>query len=461
MGKCGLILIVDDESVNVKIAARILGDTYDIESVSSGKEALIFLEQVRPDLILLDINMPETDGFTVLEEINNESMDIPVIFLTANTDKDTEIRGFKMGAADFITKPFVPEILIERVSRTLEFSRMKKKLQQEVKLQTEKAMESKKELEKTKTDTLTGLLMRNSGEKKITAAMKSHSGMLIFFDVDNLKKINDQIGHKAGDKVLRLMGDTLKKKLDSCGALAHACRLGGDEFLAFIESDDSTFVVEVVEKIMHDFLEAKDRDIEIKDASLSVGMCETAEDDIFSDAYNKADKALYHVKQNGKAGYFIYKDAETDDTISKDVDLSKIISAVKNSGSYNGAMDVELREFSKIFEYLKKFSNRYDHEIRLALITLEKPKNERVFIEEIEEAMKVMEDAINRTIRNVDVCTRYSSLQFLVIMIDVGDENTELVLERIMMKYYENYKGDRRIKPVYTVEEVDKKSMGA
>ncbi|MCR5784907.1 MAG: diguanylate cyclase [Eubacterium sp.] len=452
-----MILIVDDEAMNIKIAERMLGNNYDIMSVTSGKEALDFLDNKIPDLVLLDINMPEYDGFYVLGEIRKRfgNMEIPVVFLTADTDKDTEIRGFKMGAADFITKPFIPEILTERVKRTLEYFSLKKRLQNEVKEQTAKVEEGLKLLEKTERDTLTGLLMRNAGERTIAEAMSKYPGVLMFFDVDNLKKINDTIGHKAGDKVLRLMGSVLNDTVEECGSQGYACRLGGDEFLAFVQNDDLNFVIELTNRVINTFMSEKDKDVAIKEASLSAGLCESTTEDRFADVYSKADKALYHVKQNGKAGYYLYKESSQENVGAREADFGKIINAVKNSGSYDGAMDVELREFSKIFEYLKKFSARYNHELNIILLTLDKPENELIYIDEIEEAMEVMDYAINSTIRNVDVCTRYSSLQYLVVMVDAGDDNIELVIERILMKFKEKYKGDDRIRPGYNIEKVN------
>jgi len=148
--KSGRILVVDDDSMNLKIADRMLQNRFEVSLAASGKEALDYLQKQRPELILLDLHMPEVDGFEVMEVLqkNPETAEIPVVFLTADNDRDVEIRGFKAGAQDFITKPFVADIMIQRVSRILELSRLQKDLQKEVEKQTRQAEERRMQVER-------------------------------------------------------------------------------------------------------------------------------------------------------------------------------------------------------------------------------------------------------------------------------------------------------------------------
>ncbi len=148
--KTGRVLVVDDDSMNLKIAERMLQNRFEVSLASSGKEALEIIEKQRPELILLDLHMPEVDGFEVMEVLkkNPETAEIPVVFLTADNDRDVEIRGFKEGAQDFITKPFVADIMIQRVSRILELSRLQKDLQKEVEKQTRQAEERRMQVER-------------------------------------------------------------------------------------------------------------------------------------------------------------------------------------------------------------------------------------------------------------------------------------------------------------------------
>ena len=117
-----VILVVDDDTSNLALAQKILGKEYRIAAANSGAVALKYLENNCPDLILLDINMPEMDGFQVLEKMKQMERftNIPVIFLTADNDPETETRCFATGAVDFVVKPFIPDVLMSRVRKTLE-----------------------------------------------------------------------------------------------------------------------------------------------------------------------------------------------------------------------------------------------------------------------------------------------------------------------------------------------------
>ncbi len=132
------ILIVDDNKTNLASAKAALNDLYKITAVISGAQALKFLGSSSCDLILLDINMPEMDGFAVLEKIKNNSVwrDIPVIFLTADNDPQTESRCLEAGAIDFIAKPFVMNVMRSRISRILELEELKNNLSEKLKEKT-------------------------------------------------------------------------------------------------------------------------------------------------------------------------------------------------------------------------------------------------------------------------------------------------------------------------------------
>ncbi len=124
------ILIVDDNKTSLSSAKSALNDTYKVTAVTSGAQALKFLEKNQCDIILLDINMPEMDGFEVMKKIheNSESADIPIIFLTADNDAETESRCLEEGASDFIAKPFVLNVMRSRISRILELNDLRKNL---------------------------------------------------------------------------------------------------------------------------------------------------------------------------------------------------------------------------------------------------------------------------------------------------------------------------------------------
>ncbi|MGN0438382.1 MAG: response regulator [Lachnospiraceae bacterium] len=144
------ILLVDDNIMNVRSAERMLSERFAFYSVMSGKAVFEFLDKKIPDLILMDLHMPDMDGFQVMEQMIGDErfQDIPVVFLTADDDRETEIKGFQYGALDFIKKPFVADVMIQRIDRILELDHLQKRLQQEVEKQTRKAENRRRKVER-------------------------------------------------------------------------------------------------------------------------------------------------------------------------------------------------------------------------------------------------------------------------------------------------------------------------
>ncbi|MBQ9607428.1 MAG: response regulator [Lachnospiraceae bacterium] len=133
-----LIVMIDDESVVHDQARGILKKAYRFEAYDTGERGLAALRENGADLILLDIMMPDEDGFTIIEKINEDkrTKDIPVIFLTGADDKESEVKGLKAGARDFVRKPFTPEVLLQRVKQTINLSRLQRNLSKEVEIKT-------------------------------------------------------------------------------------------------------------------------------------------------------------------------------------------------------------------------------------------------------------------------------------------------------------------------------------
>lgn len=132
------ILIVDDMPANLEYAIALLQDKYQVAAAKSGAKALAYLSKNKPDLILLDVKMPEMDGFETIEKIKSdpETAKIPVIFLTADRDVQTELRGLKIGAVDFISKPFEPAIMLSRIEMQIELNDYRTNLEQVIKEKT-------------------------------------------------------------------------------------------------------------------------------------------------------------------------------------------------------------------------------------------------------------------------------------------------------------------------------------
>lgn len=143
------IMVVDDSELNLRVVKDMLKNKFHVICANSAQAAFTLLENKIPDLILLDLHMPRMNGFEVIERLQKIDMykDIPVIILTADDDRDTEIKGFQLGVMDFVTKPFVSEILLYRVGRILELIRLRKNLQDEVEHQTRKAEKRREQVE--------------------------------------------------------------------------------------------------------------------------------------------------------------------------------------------------------------------------------------------------------------------------------------------------------------------------
>lgn len=289
-------------------------------------------------------------------------------------------------------------------------------------------------------DSLTGLPVRSRGEILIAQMMQEHDGGLVFIDMDNLKKLNDVYGHKAGDRALKLLGNLLSHAQE--GAIA--CRLGGDEFLLFLPDCSAEEVKACVKQIFIGFAKAKEEDVEIRCADLSAGISMSAQGAAFERCYTEADKALYFVKQNGKGNFMFYQDMQTDRGVSgTGRDLELVARALQQSGSYTGALDLDYRVFAKIYEYVNNIGECYRHKCYLVMVTMETLPDCMLYIENIEEALGCMEQAIHEKIRKVDVCTRFSSMQYLIILFEPKESQIAKVMERTFAQYNELYgKGD-------------------
>ena len=153
------ILVVDDDNINLKITERILRIPYDVICVSSGTEAIEYLKEHTPDLILLDLHMPDMNGLELLAKLQckSELADIPVIFLTADNDQAAEGKILQAGAMDYIQKPFSAEVLLRRISRILELYHYQKSLQREVEKKTEELLEKNRKYVNLSTQVMTTL----------------------------------------------------------------------------------------------------------------------------------------------------------------------------------------------------------------------------------------------------------------------------------------------------------------
>ena len=226
------ILIVDDNKTNLTAAKQVLSENYKVTAVTMGVQALKFLENNTCDLILLDINMPEMDGFEVMNKIKEDKNKavIPIIFLTADSGAETENRCLEAGALDYIAKPFVASVMKSRIGRILELEEMRQKLADKLEQKIQEVTDIKS---KSQQDALTGLWNRAYTEAAVNELLNDGvKGALFMIDMDNFKAINDNYGHIEGDNTLKMFAETMRKFSKNGDIL---CRIGGDEFVMFIK----------------------------------------------------------------------------------------------------------------------------------------------------------------------------------------------------------------------------------
>lgn len=646
-----IILIVDDDRLTLATAQKLLEKEYKVVAVNSGSQAYKYLERHTPDLILLDINMPEIGGFEVMETLRKDPRwkKIPVIFLTADRSAETEIECFRVGANDYISKPFEPNILLSRTKSTIELDGYRRDLQRRLDEKTKEmervtiqaimtvantvdakddytkghsmrvaaysellaqrlgwseediqniyyvamlhdvgkigvpdavlnkpfkltdvefrlikghtmvgaeilndfktfpnisvgakyhherydgkgypeglkgesiplvarviglvdsydAMTSNRvyrrrlndevvmeELEKGKgsqwdpdlvdifleliregalekvwmpeedmatpifdsgkivgitmgdediqespIDYLTGLLSKRKGEHDISVGLRAEGGTLILIDLNHFRQINDVHGHLMGDYALKVVADVLR---EVCGNNL-VCRTGGDEFLYYLAGiTDEEIIKERVEQLLAAYAE-KQKEVEVlKEAELSVGISISSTGNReFEELFKRADKALYLVKQNPGQQYGFYQKTGILRTPEQSQgDLDKIMKAIKNQETYQGAFQVDYSDFNHVYDFVTHMSERNKKETQLLLFTLFSSNGGDVQLERMEMAMQCMEQAICKSLRGVDVGARYSSSQFLVVLLGTGRENVRVVTDRIIQNYFKLY----------------------
>ena len=451
------ILIVDDNRLNLIAAKNVLNDVYSVSSVLNGEEALEYLERESCDLILLDINMPDMDGFEVFEKLRamEKTKEIPVIFLTADNDANTETHCFDCGAIDFIAKPFVPAVMRSRISRVLELEELRKNLADRLEKKTQEVTDMKSKAQKA---ALTGLWNRSYTEDAVNKLFAEGShGALMMIDMDNFKAINDNYGHIAGDRTLTMFADTLR---EYCSDEDVLCRIGGDEFVAFVRSAKSkSELSNLAADILSDLCRKLDECKFDTNSSVSIGIAQFPDDGTdFKDLYNAADKALYYVKQNGKNSFHFFSDKSEAENqrAGKSVDLHYLREIMGRADAGKGAYLMEYDSFHHVYNFIRRFVERNNHDVSTLLFTAVSAAGEEPDVSEVETALELLEKAIYNSLRRVDVSTKYSSKQLVVILMDANAENSEIVAQRIIGVFNKLYTGGK-IRMEYGIAQMDKK----
>ena len=283
------LLIVDDEKHNRLLLTELFESEYKIIQAKNGVQALEKARQHQPDLILLDVLMPEMDGMAVLRELKREDATrrIPVIFVTALDSAEDEEKGLNLGAVDYISKPFHPPIVRVRVRNHLQLVHQRHLLEQLASL-----------------DGLTGIPNRRhfdlTLEKEWHRCQRNQQVLsLIVADVDFFKRYNDSLGHAAGDRVLQNVAAVLRQGARRPGDLV--ARYGGEEFVLLLPDTAVAHGVDILQRLQREltqrfFLANNDKVL----ITFSAGVAQVHASETGMAALQRADQAMYLAKRNGK-----------------------------------------------------------------------------------------------------------------------------------------------------------------
>ena len=292
------ILIVDDTETNIDILVELLNDDYDVMVALNGQSALDIVNEDKVNLILLDIMMPDMDGYEVCDILqkNKKTKKIPVIFITAKTDEEAIEKAYDVGVMDYVTKPFKPKELLARIKTQLKMQKLISDLEA-----------SKEELKiLASIDPLSGLYNRRYFYKisehilDLAKRDKTDSSVLIL-DIDKFKNINDTYGHKIGDDIIILLSRKLEEFTRKSDIV---CRFGGEEFVILLPETSIDGALNISEKIRLNIEQLNFKLEYQKDLkfTVSIGVSQIINDqDINIEAsICRADEALYSAKQSGR-----------------------------------------------------------------------------------------------------------------------------------------------------------------
>ena len=294
-----LILVVDDNPDNLEIiSTRLRFKGYEVAVAERGDEAIDKVRQEDPHLILLDIMMPDMDGYEVARRIRGEKdiPYIPIIVVTARDSTEDKVTGLDAGADDYLTKPINFPELEARVRSMLRIKRLQDQLE-----------EKNRELEQLSiSDGLTGLYnhrhLHELLQEEFERSRRTNEPIsVVMFDLDRFKQVNDTYGHQAGDAVLVELSDILRETAREIDRLG---RYGGEEFMAILPESDTDAGVTFAERI-RELVEQQHFDIQADEPlhmTISAGVATFPTDD--ADGPRRlvhfADSALYSAKNTGR-----------------------------------------------------------------------------------------------------------------------------------------------------------------
>ena len=287
------VLVVDDEQLFLEFLSSVVEQEHSVLTANNGAQAIEIARKSNPDLILLDVEMPDLNGFDVLRSLKADPItaDIPVVFVTATNSSSAEVEGLAIGAVDYITKPLVPVIVSARVNTQLELKAQRDFLRQLATL-----------------DGLTGIPNRRAFDEALAMEWRRSQRnetflSLIFIDIDHFKLFNDSYGHLEGDDCLKRFSGALNKCLRRPGDLF--ARYGGEEFVCLMPDTDIDGAQGVAEKMQKavkwlDLHHAASMNNALLTASFGLTATVASNNQNLSELIAQADSALYEAKKKGR-----------------------------------------------------------------------------------------------------------------------------------------------------------------
>lgn len=297
--KCTM-LITDDLDINRDVLKEMFKNDYNILEAEDGRQCLDLIRQYgrQIQILLLDLQMPVMSGLEVLEYRNTDPVfkEIPVIVITINDEIRNQMAAFQLGATDYITKPFIREIVVYRITNVLSSKK-----------RVDEIVREKETLQiKTELDLMTGLYNKVTAEHLIGSMLAENNRLnaMMIIDIDNFKQVNDFEGHLVGDHTIRIIADLISghfRKTDVVG------RVGGDEFIVFMVDLPSEDLARSKADDLVTLLRYKPNITLPANVSISIGLAVTERRPYdYETVFQMADEALYTAKRNGKGRFAEY-----------------------------------------------------------------------------------------------------------------------------------------------------------
>jgi two-component system, cell cycle response regulator len=314
--KANLLLIDDSEAQSSQITESLQRLGYAVQRASSGAEGLRLAREKPPDLVLLDVVMPDIDGFAVCRwlKVNADTRDIPVIMLTVRTAVADRIAGLNIGADDYLAKPFDDQELEARIYAALRVKAAHSDLRARNQ-QLETMLHSVEAL--AITDSLTGLFNRRRFAdvlKREFAVTRRYRNTLscLLLDIDHFKRVNDRFGHDAGDQVLK---EVARRIVGSLREVDLAARYGGEEFAVLLPHTSKKDARIVAERLLNNMRKQEftfgNETVRITASIGCAGNTDVASGQA-EDLVKAADLALYEAKNGGRNTVVLYRSPADD-----------------------------------------------------------------------------------------------------------------------------------------------------